>query len=122
MRATSILAFPATIGGGAAGRANGIRIVAVLVRALHLVRSLGLALVLWWAVAAWLHRPLSLPTPWPVLSAWWSLAADGELVRQTLVSLRRLAIAYVLSAVIGIPLGFAMGLWRPVDRAAGPIV
>jgi ABC-type nitrate/sulfonate/bicarbonate transport system permease component len=93
-----------------------------LLRALPVVRSLCVALVLWWVVAAWMNRPLSLPGPVPVLTAWWALLIDGELVRQTLVSLRRLAIAYILAAALGIPLGFAMGRWRPVDRAFGPII
>jgi ABC-type nitrate/sulfonate/bicarbonate transport system permease component len=118
MRAASILSFPAKIG----FRAADARGIAALASALHLARSLGLALLLWWAVAAWMHKPLSLPSPWPVFATWWSLATDGELVRQTLASLRRLALAYVLAAVIGIPLGFAMGRWQSVDRAAGPIV
>ncbi len=122
MRATGTLPLGAPISRGVVSKRNDARISGALTRALHLVRSLGLALVLWWAIAAWMQRPLSLPSPWPVIASWWSLATDGELARQTLVSLRRLAAAYVLAAVIGIPLGFAMGRWRPVDRAAGPIV
>jgi len=89
-----------------------------MAQALPVARSLGAGVVVWWIVGAWLHRPLSPP----VFAAWWELLVEGDLVRQTLVSLRRLAIAYALAAAIGIPLGFAMAQWRPVDLAVGPIV
>ncbi|MCK6459755.1 MAG: ABC transporter permease [Planctomycetes bacterium] len=73
------------------------------------VRSLlffAALVVLWEAVARagiW-HRAL-LPTPYDVLSFLGRAAADGTLLRATLVTLRRLLLGYAVGLVLGIPLG-----------------
>jgi ABC-type nitrate/sulfonate/bicarbonate transport system permease component len=94
----------------------------VLAQALPVARSLAAAVLAWWVFSLVLDRPLSLPSPPAVFAAWWDLLASGDLVSESLVSLRRLGVAYALAAATGIPLGFAMAHWRTVDRAVGPLV
>ena len=51
-----------------------------------------------------------LPAPSDVLRAAWLLAERGELQRDVLVSLRRVAIGFVTGAATGLVLGFLVGL------------
>jgi len=51
-----------------------------------------------------------LPAPSDVLRAAWQLAERGELQRDVLVSLRRVAIGFVTGAATGLVLGFLVGL------------
>jgi ABC-type nitrate/sulfonate/bicarbonate transport system permease component len=95
---------------------------AVLLRGLPVAKSLLAAVLIWWLVARLIDRPLSLPGPLAVFPAWWDLLVSGDLVAESLVSLRRLGFAYVLAAGVGISLGLAMARWRAVDFAIGPIV
>jgi ABC-type nitrate/sulfonate/bicarbonate transport system permease component len=93
-----------------------------LVKAWIVLRALAAAVLVWWIASLWINRPFALPDPLSVGTAWWDLLSGGELLSETLVSLRRLAIAYGLAAVSGTALGLAMARWWPVDRALGPVV
>jgi ABC-type nitrate/sulfonate/bicarbonate transport system permease component len=86
------------------------------------VKSLLLALAVWWIAYRLIDRPLSLPAPVDVVAAWWQLLTSGNLAVQTLVSLRRLAVAYVIAATVGISIGLAMARWHVVDLSIGPVV
>jgi ABC-type nitrate/sulfonate/bicarbonate transport system permease component len=85
-------------------------------------RALAAAVVLWAAVAHVSDRPLLLPGPLAVAESFGDLLGSGRLVAETLVSLRRLALAYTAAAVVGVGLGLAMGAWPPLDRALSPLV
>jgi ABC-type nitrate/sulfonate/bicarbonate transport system permease component len=90
--------------------------------ALRVVRALAAAAAVWWVAYRLVDRPLSLPDPLVVAAAWWEILTTGELFGQTATSLRRLAVAYAAAAAIGTALGFALGQWRLLDRAFGPLV
>jgi len=49
------------------------------------------------------------------------LAADGTLPAAAAVSLARMGVGFALALVIGLPLGVAMGRWKPVEGFFGPI-
>jgi ABC-type nitrate/sulfonate/bicarbonate transport system permease component len=50
------------------------------------------------------------------------ILTTGELLGQTATSLRRLVVAYAAAAAVGTVLGFALGQWRLMDRAFGPLI
>ena len=82
-----------------------------------------LAVVLLWQVAStrWLPSVL-FPTPLKTLQAWGAMALDGTLPTSVGVSLGRIAVGFLLGCVIGVPLGLAMGLFRPVAVVFEPYV
>lgn len=86
------------------------------------LRALAAAVVIWWIVFLIIDRPLSVPNPVEVAEAWLELLGTGQLVAETLVSLRRLAVAYAGAGIVGTSIGLAMARWWPIDRAVGPIV
>jgi taurine transport system permease protein len=85
-------------------------------------RSVGVAAALFpfvVLVAAWqlattmkLVPANFLPAPGEVLSAWSEVIADGSYFRHVAASMARLGIGFVVSSVLGIGLGIAMGLNR----------
>jgi NitT/TauT family transport system permease protein len=83
---------------------------------------LGL-IALWQLVAALGPWPAHvLPGPASVVHSMADGIADGSLVAGVLVSLRRLAIGYVLASAAGILLGIAMGRIEVLERALGTLL
>jgi ABC-type nitrate/sulfonate/bicarbonate transport system permease component len=78
-------------------------------------------------VAAWafasraLDSPL-FPSPLQILRALAEILGNGVLVLDIAVSVRRIAIGFVLGCAVGIPLGLAMGLFPVVRAFCDPIV
>ncbi|ODU07023.1 MAG: taurine ABC transporter permease [Pseudonocardia sp. SCN 72-86] len=62
------------------------------------------------------------PPPTLIVSTLVDTISSGELVRNTLVSLRRLVIGFVVGGVPALLLGLTMGLYRPVRLAAEPVI
>ncbi len=89
-----------------------------------LIRWSPLALLaLAWEVAPRLGlvSPQSLPPLSVVVAALWQLAKDGDLASNGVQSLWRLAAGLGLAVLIGVPLGAAMAMWRPVRVVVSPV-
>src|SRR5438093_10723261 len=72
--------------------------------------------VVWSIISALgLVRAAFLPTPWETAAALWKIFADGSFVHDGWASIRRVVAAISLSAVVGIPIGIAMGGFRRVE-------
>ena len=84
-----------------------------------------LVLVLAWEVAARFSTPLLTAPPSlviPALAGVLTLDTYPELPRHLLVTVREIAIAYALAVLGGLGSGFALGLYRTLGRAYGPIL
>ncbi|MGH7661281.1 MAG: ABC transporter permease [Vulcanimicrobiaceae bacterium] len=80
--------------------------------------ALVVCLGIWWLVAASLHNPY-IPTPLAVLQAFMQLAEHGDTLGNPLwlhiwASSSRVLGGFALAAIIGVPLGLLMGLYRPI--------
>jgi NitT/TauT family transport system permease protein len=58
--------------------------------------------------------PILFPTPLATLHAWLEMLIEGVLPYNIGVSLGRIAVGFVLGTLVGVPVGLAMGLFRPV--------
>lgn len=75
-----------------------------------------------WAIASHgLHSPL-FPSPLAIVRAGAGMLLDGTLAKDAAVSLQRIAIGFGFGCAVGIPLGLAMGLYRPVHVIFDPYV
>ena len=77
-----------------------------------------------WEAAVWLGL-LSVryfPPPTVIAATFAHLIAGGVLWKEALVTLARLAAAFLLAAGPAVALGLAMGLWRPVRSVVEPYV
>jgi NitT/TauT family transport system permease protein len=78
-------------------------------------------------IAAWALASLALdsplfPSPAAIVDAIAGMVRNGELATDMVVSLRRIAIGFVLGCAVGIPLGLAMGLFPLVRALCDPVV
>jgi NitT/TauT family transport system permease protein len=69
-----------------------------------------------------LVSPLALPSLDKVMTAWWGLAAGGDLTTNAIVSLSRGAAGLGAAIVIGTTLGVTMAWYRPVRTVFNPLV
>jgi ABC-type nitrate/sulfonate/bicarbonate transport system permease component len=90
--------------------------------ALVYLRTMLIFGLVWHLASLEIANPVLLPSPLAVADSLRQLAADGELLAEALVSLRRLGISFLLAAVIGVPLGLAMGLSPLLHDLVDPLV
>lgn len=64
----------------------------------------------------------ALPSLSAVASAWWNLALDPDLWRNTAASLYRGGAGLALAIAVGGALGIGMAWWQPVNALASPLV
>src|SRR5262249_6148528 len=78
----------------------------------------------WEAAARWANPLLSAPPSFvaPALVGVLRLDTYPELPRHLLVTAREIALAYGLAVLAGLGSGFALGLYRTLGRAYGPIL
>ncbi len=76
-------------------------------------------LVIWQALAWWLHAPL-LPGPPEVFSELFTAIRTGVLPYHLGITLTRLGVSFILAMSLGCVLGILMGRHRPLDRWLDP--
>jgi len=101
------------IGGGISPRLY----VAVASAAFVLLFAIWLLLTFTGAVP-----PLFLPTPGEVVDRLLTLAADGTLWNDILVSVGRIAVGFILATALAIPLGILIGTYSFWEAAVEPMV
>ncbi len=103
--------------------ANPHRVLAGMAKALPFFYA-GIVIVLVWQLLVTVTRPdrAILPPPLEVAHTFIHLASDGELAIHSAYSLARVFAAWLLSAIIAIPLGLLMGSSRRLDRIISPFV
>jgi ABC-type nitrate/sulfonate/bicarbonate transport system permease component len=88
----------------------------------YLYAAIGVIAV-WWAVVLIVKPDKSLlPSPLLTAQTFVHLIANGELPNDAAHSVFRVVAAWLLAAVVAVPLGFAMGRWRRIERLLDPVV
>jgi taurine transport system permease protein len=87
------------------------------------VLAVAAVLGLWWAATAleWI-APIFLPSPGDVLHAARLVLMRGELLTDVAVSARRVFLGFALAALVAVPLGIVMAVWRPAKAVMDPFV
>jgi NitT/TauT family transport system permease protein len=85
--------------------------------------SLAVPLILWAIVSyAKLVPPLFLPTPTAVVQAGIEMFAQNDLLLDVAVSCGRVLAGFVAAAVVGVPMGIAMGTFYSMESLFAPFV
>jgi NitT/TauT family transport system permease protein len=85
--------------------------------------SLVIPLTVWTVVSSLqLVPPTFLPTPMAMMEAGFKMFAENNLWADVLASCGRVLAGFALAAVIGVPLGLAMGTFYSMDSLFSPLV
>jgi NitT/TauT family transport system permease protein len=82
----------------------------------------GLGLLWWLVTALELVKPLFLPPPGKVLQRLDELAESGKLVDDTLISIYRISVGFLISTAFALPIGVLIGCYRHWEAAIEPLV
>jgi NitT/TauT family transport system permease protein len=91
--------------------------LAFLLTTLSVVSGVGL-----WALGSHLLGSPLFPSPQQIVASLIELLRNGVLLTDIAVSLRRVAIGFILGCLVGIPLGLAMGLFPLVRAFCEPVM
>ncbi len=85
--------------------------------------SVTAVLALWYLVTSlgWV-APIFLPSPGDVLHAGRIVLMRGELAADIVISAERVFAGFALAAIISVPLGVVMAVWRPAKAIMDPFV
>ena len=85
--------------------------------------SLALPLMLWAIIsyAGWVPA-MFLPTPTAVLQSGWEMWTQNDLSTDIWISCARVLAGFILAAVIGVPMGIAMGTFYSMNSFFAPFV
>lgn len=87
-----------------------------------IVTSIGLPVLLWWLVTTFGNvDPKFLPSPAKVLEAFGRLWSTRELLKDTVASLWRVGVGFLLAALFSIPVGVLMGSFPSIRALLEPI-
>jgi NitT/TauT family transport system permease protein len=82
-----------------------------------------IVLLIWEAIVdLGLTNPLFLPAPSAVIATLWRMSVSGDLILNAGISTLRVWVAFLLSAVMAIPIGILMSSYRIVGAALEPMV
>ena len=92
-------------------------------RSLRRLIFLLLLLSMWDAVFRFgLYQGFLMPSPEEVAATFWRGLADGSFPVGTGVSLRRIAVGYLISLILGVGLGFLIGRYKLLDDTLGSVI
>jgi len=87
-----------------------------------IVTSIGLPLLLWWLITTFADvDPKFLPSPGKVLEAFGRLWRTRELLKDTVASLWRVGVGFLLASLFSIPIGVLMGSFPSIRALLEPI-
>jgi ABC-type nitrate/sulfonate/bicarbonate transport system permease component len=84
------------------------------------VAGFALLFLIWHLASVFLVRSVLFPSPFPVFERTIVLVEDGLLQEAIIASMRRILQGFLLGSAIGIPLGLAIGSFRPVRLLLEP--
>lgn len=86
------------------------------------VTSIGFPLLVWWLVTTFGNvDPKFLPSPGKVLEAFGHLWSTRELLKDTVASLWRVGVGFLLAAIFSIPVGVLMGSFASIRALLEPL-
>lgn len=84
------------------------------------VAGFALLFLIWHLASVFLVRSVLFPSPFPVFERTIVLVEDGLLQEAIIASMRRILQGFLLGSALGIPIGLALGSFRPVRLLLEP--
>ena len=93
-----------------------------LLRAGDFVVGIVLLVVIWYLLYYWIDNPALFPTPLTVLDTGIDMGRAGDILSNSIASLRRIAIGYAMGVCVGVILGILVARISLLNRFASPII
>lgn len=91
-------------------------------RIVYRLITFGMLLLVWYFAARYYNNQLLLPTPWATLKAFIGAVPDVEILKNLLLTLRRVMTGLGIALGIGLTLGFAMGYSKTINELVDPLI
>ncbi|NPV74000.1 MAG: ABC transporter permease [Pelotomaculum sp.] len=76
----------------------------------------------WQLAANHYHSNFLMPSPWKTMVTFISVVHDPEVVKNLLITLKRVLTGFLYALMIGVPLGFLMGYSKAVMNILDPLI
>ncbi|NLI11787.1 MAG: ABC transporter permease [Peptococcaceae bacterium] len=89
-----------------------------------LYRLITIAFVfgVWQLAATHYHSEFMMPSPWKTMVTFTSVVQDPEVVKNLMITLKRVLTGFLYALMIGVPLGFLMGYSKTALQLFDPLI
>ncbi len=89
---------------------------------LYRVITIAVVFGVWQLAANHYHSEFMMPSPWKTMVTFTSVVHDPEVVKNLLITLRRVLTGFLYALMIGVPLGFLMGYSKTALQLFDPLI
>lgn len=91
-------------------------------RFIYQIITFSVLLLLWHFAAQHYNNQLVLPTPWETFKSFFFAVQDVEVLKNLMITLKRVVTGLGIALAIGLTLGFAMGYSTLVSKLVDPVI
>lgn len=84
--------------------------------------TLAAFFAVWQIAANHYHSEFMMPSPWKTMVTFTSVIVDAEVIKNLLLTLKRVLTGFIYALMIGIPLGFLMGYSKTALELFDPLI
>ncbi|MBP7332874.1 MAG: ABC transporter permease, partial [Firmicutes bacterium] len=89
---------------------------------LYRLATIAAVFAVWQLAANHYHSEFMMPSPLKTMLAFPSVVADPDVLKNLLITLRRVLTGFVYALLIGVPLGFLMGYSKGAMQLFDPLI
>lgn len=89
---------------------------------LYRMITIAVFLGIWQLAANHYHSEFMMPTPWKTMVIFTSVVHDPEVLKNLMITLRRVLTGFFYAMMIGVPLGFLMGYSKTALQLFDPLI
>lgn len=89
---------------------------------LYRVITIAVVFGVWQLAATHYHSEFMMPSPWKTMVTFTSIVHDPEVLKNLLITLRRVLTGFIYALIIGVPLGFLMGYSKTALQLFDPLI
>lgn len=91
-------------------------------RLLYSLITIAVVLGVWQLAANHYHSEFMMPSPWKTMVTFTSVVHDPEVIKNLMITLRRVMTGFFYALLIGVPLGFLMGYSKTAMQLFDPLI
>lgn len=89
---------------------------------LYRLATVAMVFGVWQLAANHYNSEFMMPSPWKTMVTFTSVVHDPEVIKNLLITLRRVLTGFLYALLIGVPLGFLMGYSKMIMQVFDPLI